>query len=193
MTIRAAQETVFTLRVRMQPAAAEVSPIATRLDVTFTESSTRSTKRGPAPDWTRPLLRSPGKALRIRHKEGFPGNDSSFVEELLDALGKFLVQLRPELGEVPAPAVAAKPAAPFPVQTMPNPPELASSFQLTRREREVLEHVLAGHLNKQTAYALMISPRTVEHYRAAAMLKIGARSSADIRTTAHARRAEKAL
>jgi DNA-binding CsgD family transcriptional regulator len=191
MTIRAGQETVFTLRVRVQPAAADVSPIATRLDVTFTESPTRSTTLGLAPGWTRPMLRSPGKALRIRHEEGLAGNDSPFVEELLDALGKFLVQLRPELGEVPA--VAAKPAAPFPVQTMPNPPELASSFQLTRREREVLEHVLAGHLNKQTAYALMISPRTVEHYRAAAMLKIGARSSADIRTTAHARRAEKAL
>jgi DNA-binding CsgD family transcriptional regulator len=191
MTIHASQETVFTLRVRVQPAAVEVSPIATRLDVTFTESSTRSTELGPAPGRTRPLLHSPKKSVRIGCEEGLPGKASPFVEELLDALGKFLVQLRPELGE--APAVAAKPAAPFPAQTMPNPTGLASNFQLTRREREVLEHVLAGHLNKQTAYALMISPRTVEHYRAAAMLKIGAQSSADIRMTAHARRTEKAL
>jgi DNA-binding CsgD family transcriptional regulator len=193
MTIRAAQESVFTLCVRVRPAATDASHIATRLDVTFMEGSTHSAKLGLAPGGTRPLWRPAGKTSPPACEEGLACEVSPIFEEFLQALGKYLVQLRPELGEFPAPAVAARQATPLPAQTMPTSTELASSFQLTRREQEVLEHVLAGHLNKQTAFALMISPRTVEHYRAAAMLKIGAQSSADIRMTAHARRTEKAL
>jgi DNA-binding CsgD family transcriptional regulator len=48
--------------------------------------------------------------------------------------------------------------------------------RLTRREKQILDHVLAGHPNKVTAYELMISRRTVEHHRAAMMRKTGARS-----------------
>lgn len=57
---------------------------------------------------------------------------------------------------------------------------LASSYRLTPREEQVLDHMLAGHLNKQTAHRLMISTRTVEHYRAAVMLKMGGHNLADI-------------
>lgn len=51
---------------------------------------------------------------------------------------------------------------------------------LTPREREVLEHLVAGHPNKTIAYDLGTSPRTVEVQRARVMEKMGARSLADL-------------
>ena len=48
--------------------------------------------------------------------------------------------------------------------------------QLTPREREVLEAIVAGHPNKVIGHLLQISPRTVEIHRARVMEKTGARS-----------------
>ncbi len=48
--------------------------------------------------------------------------------------------------------------------------------QLTPREREVLDHLVAGHSNKTIAAKLAISPRTVEVHRARVMQKMHARS-----------------
>lgn len=47
---------------------------------------------------------------------------------------------------------------------------------LSRRERQVLKHIVAGMTAKQTAIALDISPRTVETYRQHLMEKTGAGS-----------------
>lgn len=52
--------------------------------------------------------------------------------------------------------------------------------QLTDRERQVLALVVAGHANKEVAYRLTISERTVEGHRARVMRKMGARSLADL-------------
>ncbi len=46
---------------------------------------------------------------------------------------------------------------------------------LSPRERDVLSGVVEGKLNKQIAFELGISPRTVEIYRANLMVKTGAR------------------
>jgi len=52
--------------------------------------------------------------------------------------------------------------------------------QLTPRERQVLEHLVAGHANKVIAFELDISPRTVEIHRAHLMEKMQARSLSDL-------------
>ena len=52
--------------------------------------------------------------------------------------------------------------------------------RLTRREREVLDLVLAGLLNKQIALRLAISQRTVELHRHRIMQKLHAESAVDL-------------
>jgi FixJ family two-component response regulator len=51
---------------------------------------------------------------------------------------------------------------------------------LTRREREVLEHVLRGRLNKQIAADLGIHERTVKLHRTAITTKVGVQSIAEL-------------
>lgn len=51
---------------------------------------------------------------------------------------------------------------------------------LTERENEVMEMVVAGYLNKQIAYDLGISEKTVKAHRAKVMQKTGTRSLAKL-------------
>ena len=50
---------------------------------------------------------------------------------------------------------------------------------LSRRQREVLLQLASGKLNKQIAYELGLSERTVKMHRAALFISLGARTSAD--------------
>lgn len=50
---------------------------------------------------------------------------------------------------------------------------------LSRRQREVLRQLAAGKLNKQIAYDLGISERTVKMHRSAVFAALGVRTSAD--------------
>lgn len=52
--------------------------------------------------------------------------------------------------------------------------------QLTAREREVMEHLVAGRPNKVIAHRMDISPRTVEVHRGRVMDKMQARSLSDL-------------
>ncbi len=59
--------------------------------------------------------------------------------------------------------------------------ELQARFaQLTARERDVFELVVAGRLNKQIADALGIAERTVKAQRAQVMAKLGAANAAEL-------------
>ena len=52
--------------------------------------------------------------------------------------------------------------------------------RLTSREYEVMEHMVAGQMNKVIAAELEISQRTVEDHRAKIMEKLSAKSIADV-------------
>jgi FixJ family two-component response regulator len=53
---------------------------------------------------------------------------------------------------------------------------ICALFQnLTRREKEVLNHVVAGRLNKQTAFILGIGEKTIKLHRSRVMQKLGVR------------------
>jgi FixJ family two-component response regulator len=51
---------------------------------------------------------------------------------------------------------------------------------LTRRERQVMEQVVFGRLNKQIAADLQTGEKTVKVHRARVMVKMGARSVAEL-------------
>ena len=55
-----------------------------------------------------------------------------------------------------------------------------SLASLTERERQVLEHIVEGRLNKQIAAALGTVEKTIKFHRANLMHKLGARSVADL-------------
>jgi FixJ family two-component response regulator len=58
---------------------------------------------------------------------------------------------------------------------------LRAPFELlTPREREVLQHVVRGRLNKQIAYDLGIHERTVKLHRAGIMTKLRVQSTAEL-------------
>ena len=46
---------------------------------------------------------------------------------------------------------------------------------LTRREKEVLNHLVAGRINKQTAFILGVSVKTIKVHRGRVMKKLGVR------------------
>jgi FixJ family two-component response regulator len=51
---------------------------------------------------------------------------------------------------------------------------------LTRREREVLERVIAGGMNKQIAADLGTVEKTIKHHRSQIVAKLGVRTLPDI-------------
>jgi FixJ family two-component response regulator len=57
---------------------------------------------------------------------------------------------------------------------------LARFAQLTDREREVLQYVVAGRLNKQTGASLGVTEKTIKVHRARMMQKLGVRTVPDL-------------
>jgi len=64
-------------------------------------------------------------------------------------------------------------------QFLANKPRSAGC-SLTHREREVVQQIAEGRINKEIASALNISVKTVETHRASAMHKLKLRSTADL-------------
>ena len=56
----------------------------------------------------------------------------------------------------------------------------AKMATLTPRERELLSHVVAGKLNKQTAYKLGTAERTIKFHRSAILKKLGVHTVAEL-------------
>lgn len=64
--------------------------------------------------------------------------------------------------------------------------ELRHRFaRLTKRECEVLQHVVRGEMNKQIAASLGINERTVKLHRTAITTKLGVHAAAQLATIAH--------
>jgi FixJ family two-component response regulator len=60
----------------------------------------------------------------------------------------------------------------------------AALGSLTPREREVLNFIVRGRMNKETAHALGITERTIKAHRQRVIAKLGAKSVADLVTMA---------
>lgn len=75
-------------------------------------------------------------------------------------------------------ALAARPDAA--VESSARKEAEARLAELSPRERDVLQGLVAGKINKVIAHDLSISPRTVEVYRANLMAKTGARSMSEL-------------
>ncbi len=71
-------------------------------------------------------------------------------------------------------------AAAAPASLAVDPEAAARLHALSRRERQVMEGLVAGHSNKAIARDYGISPRTVEVYRANVMTKMRAESLAEL-------------
>ena len=52
--------------------------------------------------------------------------------------------------------------------------------KLTKREREILDFVLAGHTNRQIAQKLFRTERTIEYHRNRMMRKLGAHNPIEL-------------
>ena len=78
------------------------------------------------------------------------------------------------------PAAPPAPRAGTPETSEGPPPLPPAAARLTARERQVLELVVQGKLNKTIADILGISIKTVELHRANMMQKMGARSITDL-------------
>ena len=71
--------------------------------------------------------------------------------------------------------VTGEPRRPTPRQAQSQ----ARAAALTRRQRQVLEHMIAGFRNKQIAAVLGIDEKTVKMHRAGLLTKLGATTSAE--------------
>ena len=98
--------------------------------------------------------------------------DSPGDSALLDALSTFA-----DLGAAAAAQLTRRMLRERGVRSIPAGPQSATRsdpFGLTRREREVLDLICAGHTNAAIAAELFISAKTVDHHVSSVLTKLGA-------------------
>ncbi len=103
-------------------------------------------------------------------KDGTPFRNAVMVAPIFDAAGEleYFLGSQVEIAEDVARANDARREAAH-----------ARVAALSRRQREVLLQMAAGKLNKQIAYELGLSERTVKMHRAAVFTALGIKTSAD--------------
>jgi len=103
-------------------------------------------------------------------KDGTPFRNAVMVAPIFDAAGdlEYFLGSQVEIAED---------------ATRANEPRRAAAHDkvaaLSPRQREVLVQIAAGKLNKQIAYDLGLTERTVKMHRAAVLVALGVRTSAD--------------
>lgn len=103
-------------------------------------------------------------------RDGTPFRNAVLVAPIFDEAGEleFFLGSQVELeADTPIPNSSRRMAAAILVKS------------LTPRQREVLEQMATGHLNKQIAYTLGLSEQTVKMHRALLMQRLGASTTAD--------------
>jgi PAS domain S-box-containing protein len=95
-------------------------------------------------------------------------------ESRLAAIGHQQIIIQPELEQVSS---GENRLSPYGSHT---PMSGQRAHRLSRRERQVVQHLTEGKSNKEVAAILNISARTVETYRARVMLKLDLRSLAEL-------------
>ena len=103
-------------------------------------------------------------------RDGTPFRNAVMVAPIFDEVGElaYFLGSQVEIAEDIARANDARREAAF-----------VRIAALSRRQREVLLQLAAGKLNKQIAYELGISERTVKMHRAAVFIALGVRTSAE--------------
>ena len=103
-------------------------------------------------------------------KDGTPFRNAIMVAPIFDAAGEleYFLGSQVEIAEDVARANDARREAAH-----------ARVAALSRRQREVLRHMAAGKLNKQIAYELGLSERTIKMHRAAVFTALAIKTSAD--------------
>ena len=103
-------------------------------------------------------------------KNGTPFRNAIMVAPIFDAAGEleYFLGSQVEIAEDVARANDARREAAH-----------ARVAALSRRQREVLRHMAAGKLNKQIAYELGLSERTIKMHRAAVFTSLAIKTSAD--------------
>lgn len=102
-------------------------------------------------------------------KDGSAFRNAVMIAPVLDADGRVVFFLGSQMD------VTGEPRRPTPRQAQSE----ARAAALTRRQRQVLEHMIAGYRNKQIAAALGIDEKTVKMHRAGLLTKLGATTSAE--------------
>ena len=103
-------------------------------------------------------------------RDGTPFRNAVLVAPIFDEAGEleFFLGSQVELeADAPIPNSSRRMAAAVLVKA------------LTPRQREVLEQMATGHLNKQIAFTLGLSEQTVKMHRALLMQRLGASTTAD--------------
>ena len=129
-------------------------------------------KKLRAEDYPAPVFVTSGQGDIPMAVDAIRNGASDFIEK--PVTGNEIVGLMKALVEAPSRASnGANPSRNVPLH-------LACHEPLTRRERDVLVHLVEGASNKEIAHRLGLSSRTVEGHRACIMRKAGVRSAAEL-------------